>query len=146
MNRRLLSVAAALLLIASPALAAPGPEPVVRRFLADYQAMRLDAILAASAPDTVMAMPYAPGGRLQLQGAAAIGGYLKQVFAQYRSIVLHDVVLTLAANGADVTVEAIADFTTPAGVRHSVGYVWILTVVGGRITSSRAYLMPLAPA
>lgn len=136
-------VLAALLLAATPGAAAPAPETVVRQFLADYAAMRLEAIVAQSAPDTVMAMPFAPGGAVQVQGQAAIAAYLGQVFGKYRSIALRDVMVTPAADGRDVTVEAVADFTATDGARHSVGYVWIIRVVAGRITRSRNYLMPI---
>jgi ketosteroid isomerase-like protein len=139
------ALAALLLLFAAPVAASPTPEVVVQRFLADYQAMRLAAIVAAATPDTVLAMPFAPGGPARVQGPQAIAAYLRDVFGKYRSIVLRDTVLTPAANGRDVMVEAVADFTTPAGATHSVGYIWIITVADGRITASRNYLMPLAP-
>ena len=133
---------AILLALGGPA-AARSPEATVRQFLADYQAMNLAALTAGSGDDTVMAMPFARGGAQRLTGRAAIAAYLGGVFAKYRRIALNDIVVTPAANGRDVTVEAVAAFTTTAAITHRVGYVWILTVVDDRIVASRNYLVPL---
>jgi ketosteroid isomerase-like protein len=136
---RLLALAA--LLFAAPAMARPA-EAVVRDFLTAYAAQDLAAVTALADPAVTMALPFAPGGPV-LRGREAARAYLGDVFGKYRSIVLSDVVMTPAADGRTVTVEAIAAFETHAGERHRVGYVWLITVEREHIIAARNYLLPL---
>ena len=135
------ALAALLFFAAAPVTARPA-EAVVRDFLAGYQAQDLPAIVALSDPAVTMALPFAPGAPT-LAGRDAAAAYLADVFGKYRRIVLSDVLLTPAADGRTVTVEAIAAFETPTGARHRVGYVWLITVDHDRIVTARNYLLPL---
>jgi ketosteroid isomerase-like protein len=114
------------------------PRAVVERFLADYAAERADAMQSYIAADAQMRTPFAPTGPVVLDTAQAMA-YLRSVFARYAAITFSDVVLTPAADGRTVFFEGKATYTDRAGVSHSVGNIWAIEVVGGKIVRSRIY-------
>lgn len=117
------------------------PTAVVARFLADYAAERIAPMTAYIGRDATMLVPFSPTGPMTLTAAQATA-YLQSVFAQYASIALTDVTLTPAADGRTVFVEAKATYTTRAGAAHSVGSIWAIEVVDGKIVRSRTYTVP----
>lgn len=130
-------------LIAIVAAQVQPAEAVVRDFLAAYARQDLSRIVALPDPAVTMTLPFAPGAPM-LTGRDACAAYLADVFGKYRRITLSAVQLTPAADRRTVTVEAVAAFETPAGERHRVGYVWLITATGGRIVTARNYLVPIA--
>ena len=129
--------------VAASARRAPEPAPraVVERFLADYAAERLEPMQSYIAASAEMRVHFASSGPMVLDAPHATA-YLRSVFAQYATIALSEVTLTPAADGRTVFVEAKATYTDHAGASHSVGSVWAIEVVHGKIVRSRTYTIP----
>ena len=118
------------------------PAQVAARFVADFAAMRADAMGDYVAADADMAVPFTPAGPQVLHGRAQIGAYFNGLFAKYAKIELSGVTITPAADGQTVFVEGLARYTTAAGVSHQVGNVWAIVVRRGSIIRSRSYSIP----
>lgn len=132
--------------VSSPAYAATTPAVLADRMLAAITAKDLAAVIADTADDATLTLQFAPDAPIALKGKAAVRAYFETFFSRYKSIALTNVVKTPAADGRSITVETMGTFETPAGDRHSVGYVWVITANGGKIVASRAYILPLPPA
>jgi ketosteroid isomerase-like protein len=122
---------------------ASSPVDLAKRFINDFQTERVKSISDYLAPDAIMTMPFTSDGPVMLRGRGQTEAYLRSVCDRYRIIRILKPVYTPAADGRTVFAEARGLFEANDGKRHEVGYVWAITVVGGRIKSSRTYTVPI---
>jgi ketosteroid isomerase-like protein len=146
--RRLLFgiVAVMLMMPGSAAFAAPAERSraqLVDRMLAAISAKDLPALQADIADNATMRLQFAPDAPAVLTGKDVISGYFKAFFGLYTAISIAEIVKTPAADGKTMTIESKGTFITAKGDQHSVGYVWVIATAHGKITASRAYILPL---
>ena len=118
------------------------PAQVAARFVADFAAQRAAPMADYVAVDADMTVPFTPAGPQVLHGRAQTNAYFTYLFGKYASIELSGVIITPAADGQTVFVEALARYTTAAGQSHQVGNVWSIVVKRGQIVNSRSYSIP----
>lgn len=128
-----------------PAVERATPTQMVTDFLRAFAAKDLTRVQAYLTDDAGLTMPAAPDAPTVLRGRAAVSAYLGAVFARYARIEIGDVVTTTGADGRTVVVEAKGTYHLADGQAHSVAYVWVVTVAGNRIVTSRTYTLALPP-
>lgn len=110
------------------------------RAIASLQRGDIDGWMEIYSPEAVHEFPFAPeGAPRRVEGRDAIAAYMHAVFETVRFGPLSDVRVREA--GDETVVEATAHHRRLSDdVPHEVGFVWIITRQGGRVTHYRDYM------